>query len=269
MADNDTGGSAGTEPIDMTTITLDGQEVSVPATAAEILKQKEHSIQSGYDKKLAEERATMQAESGKTGELLQEDLAELNRIIAINPDAIQYYEPKVSGGRGYVGSQDLLQGKSDNPAKTTPANPDVFNNNADMLKMKKDMAALEGRLNSLNETGDNTVDSASTTFRQMLTKYPYCDNAALSAKLDLFHIQNGRHPSDKFIEVEAKKLHDFVTGKLSKAAPKDNVVGSTTATPTTGGSNPSPSPKKVPNLENAEEFSQYVADNWASIAQQG
>lgn len=232
-------------------VEVDGKQVPI-TEAPQVLKQMEHDIRSNLDKKLLQERQTTQS-------ALAEDVEFYSTH---DHSEWAMYEPKVNGGRGYIGTgtpKSVTQ-PATQPAKETSetqeASKPTRENPFSESKEAKALRELQERLDK------RELSEAQMTFNEAKAKYPYADAEAVDAVLKSFYITNGRHPDAATIRSEFKRSSDFVRSKLPKdtqaAATPPAGTGGTTATPKAGGASPKATATKVPSILDRDAFDSYM-----------
>lgn len=243
VTDDDVSGGTDAQMVE-----VDGKKVPL-ADAANVLHQMEHDIRSNLDRKLAQERQATQI-------ALAEDIEFYSTH---DQSEWAQYEPKVNGGRGYVGTgtPKLATQPAQQPAKEAPketpakANPFVESPEA------KELRAIKERLDK------RELNEAQAVFNEAKAKYPYADAESVDAVLKSFYITNGRHPDAATIRAEFKRSSDFVRSKLPKEAQTSTATppagtGGTTATPKAGGASPKPAATKAPSILDGDAFGSYI-----------
>jgi len=231
---------------EMVTITLDNREVTVPKDAVEVLKQKEHDIQSGYDKKLAEERARIREEAEKNAQALEEDL-QWYRTHADRPELWDYYEAKVMGGDGEAHIPENIV--PDHLAKDTPKNANTVSNTAFGANSK--VASLEKELKTIRENiarmqekeNEKSMQDVIIAKESLKSKYPQAfdtpaKQAMVNRLLEQRYYKLGRHPT----KVEVEEEIQMFAKTISNASAKDT---GKTSLPHATGSPPSLKPEKA------------------------
>ena len=242
-------------PTEEPTITINDRAVKL-SEAPQVLKDMEHSIKSGYDKKLADERAS-------TASLLKEDIAWYSAHP--NPDYWNRYMPKIDGGSGFTGTAAELAEASKEPSGeyTQPETPRAARDTA----FGKDpaIAALEAKLARLEEqttsnsqvTYQSEVNRVAQARDALITKFPNADIELVNLKLQSVLNGSGSHPVNAVIEKIVKESHDATNRRIAAATRGTEGTGpptqSRSATPAAGGTPANPAPQKALSLDNDRE----------------
>lgn len=250
MADELNTEVTGEEPgggTDAQMIEVDGKQVPL-TEAPQVLKQMEHDIRSNLDRKLAQERQATQAA-----------LAEDVEFYSTHDQADwAMYEPKVNGGRGYIGNGTPKPAPQPVQQPVAEAKPTVRENPFTESPEAKELREIKERLNQ------RELSEAQAVFNEAKAKYPYADAESVDAVLKSFYITNGRHPDAATIRAEFKRSSDFVRSKLPKDAQAAATTtpagtGGATATPKAGGASPKATATKVPSILDREGFASYIS----------
>jgi len=236
---------------------------TVPISQAEqVIKEMESSIKSGFEKKLTEERASL-------ANALEEDTS-FYRDHADRPDLWEHYEPKVGGGRGFVGDEKLL---SESPSQTKPnqnqaqSQQQAFGDQTKLSKIERELTSVKEKLNAVVGYNDEAARKAVVkTLDICNTKYPAADIDGVKAQLQVYYNANGQHhAAPEVVEEMVKNSHE----RMSKKFNLD--TGTTTpesATPSPkGGKAPAPPNPKIPNMfTDPEGFSEWQADQFGKVS---
>jgi len=248
----------------MVTIRLNNRDVAVPQSAADILRQTEHDLKSGYDKKLRDERAQIDSEWESKVKLFEQDKAWLNEAYAKYPEAAKYYEPLVDGGRGYVGAPSLLTGGATKVTNmpTQPINTGATAFNVTDPKLKE----IDNTLKSLKDDLYNEgLERANRAFALAMAKYPYADKDAMGEKFENYFFKNKKHPTDTFIEAAVKASHEHVTNKVGVAKKVDPAtLKRETVLPDVTGKPSSPTQKPAQSLDDRDAFEAWIEEGLRS-----
>ena len=242
---------ASSAELDMETVTLDGEIVEVPRGYAEKFHQIETNMKSGLNRK-------HEAKQKDLATKLKTDKDWLN-LHATRPDLWEYYEPTIDGGRGFIGSNDMLEESS----KTTTANQQSTVSNAEVAELKQKLADLEKRVSGVQtDTDENLRGQAGRARDTILGRYNYVDKENLTIKMEHYYMTHGKHPSAEIIEEFAKVENTRIAGvidKKSKAAP---VVGAadTTTLPIASNTPPGGTKPKLPRLDDIRGIGKLMED---------
>lgn len=249
LAKLDDDGNVITESVvETATIKVDGQDVEVPQSVATILEKADHDLHSRNERVLREER-------DRTANLLAEDTEWLNN----HPTELWVnYQPKVSGGKGFIGDPTMLEKKPDQKkpdVTVTAENPEVMALKEEVKQTKEALAAI---MTDLGKTGEMKVIE---TRDSLSARYPNADPDSVNDGLRVFFQNNGRHPSVTEIETIMKSRHDFTTAKIT-AAKTPSPTSTVVIPPVGGGPPPSISKTKTPRLDDIEGWKGLAhADN--------
>lgn len=237
------GGGTSADP-EMETITLDGEEIEVPKTYAEKLKNIEMTMKSGLNKK---HEAKVREDAAR----LRADKDWLNAH-ADRPDLWEFYEPTVEGGRGFIGREDMLGEKP----KTPETKPVTTEQNSEVAELRKKVEILEERLSNVQTTTEETSKSQAVDAREtVLAKYKFADKEILTKQMEHYYLVNKyKHPSPKIIEEFAKAEHNRIAEIERKA--KDTTIPKpitgTTTLPKPSNISPSGDKKKLPRIDDIQ-----------------
>lgn len=241
VADDDVSGGTDAQMVE-----VDGKQVPL-TEAPNVLKQMEHDIRSNLDRKLAQERQATQS-------ALAEDVEFYS-----THDQTEWamYEPKVNGGRGYIGNGTPKPATQPVQQPVAEAKQPVRENPFTESREAKELREIKERLNQ------RELNEAQAVFNEAKAKYPYADAESVDAVLKSFYITNGRHPDAATIRAEFKRSSDFVRSKLPKEAQTSTATppagtGGTTATPKAGGASPKPAATKAPSILDGDAFGSYI-----------
>ena len=249
--DPTTGASGDASQTEMETITLNNRQITVPKSAASILKEEESSLMRGYQDKLTNERESIK----KT---LDEDTA----WYSTHPESVwANYDPKVHGGKGYTGDESLLIIKKNEPATpVTNGKPNVsFGDDTRLKQLERELEEQKKIIEELQKSDiKRGADLVKKDRDSLLKKYPYADYETVTESLENFWIKNQRHPLESEIETIVKKKNDFVAVRV--AAGKQEMITKQTATPSVSGTSPLSKKDKLPRLDDT--------DAWVKIARE-
>jgi hypothetical protein len=215
----------------------------------------ESSIKSGFDRKLAEERAVLQSEKAA--------LAEDVQWYASHDSSLwNQYEEKVNGGRGFVGTVTPVSNKT-----TVPEGSAAFNDNGALKRVEDELNAIKQKLNTDAQYNDERAKVAViNTLKAGVGKYPYADEQAVKSELQIFYQNNNnRHATpDEVMQIVAAS-HNRTLNLVNKAANKGNTQGDDkrTVTPIVKGGTP---PDTVGNgkrpslLRDPAGFTRHIAE---------
>lgn len=246
------------------TVVINNREVPV-SMAPEVLKQMEHDLKSGYDRKLADERRA-------TSDRLNAD----KQFYATHPpEAWEQYEPTVDGGRGWIGQGDPpavqvdvspTQSKQSTKEKTMPDNTSTQQapafDKSELDKLREEQANIR------REMYEARVAQSINTRNALAQKYPDADLSAVTAHMKSWDLEHGLQACpDDVVEQFMKQSHDYVAGKVATLSEaKANAIISarttetTSATPTlSGGSAPLGGKSMTPSLSDPDAFADYIA----------
>jgi len=238
---------------------------TVPISQAEqVIKEMESSIKSGFDRKLADERTTL-------ANALEEDTS-FYRDHADRPDLWNSYEPKVGGGRGFVGDEKLLTqptaSKTDlNPMQhTTSAQPQqtqAFSDQTKLAKLERELTSVKDKLNAVVGYNDEASRKAVVkTLDITAAKYPASDIEGVKAQLQVYYNANGQHhAAPEVVEEMVKSSHERMSKKFNLDT---GTAKPWSATPTPKGGQPPTTPNpKIPNMfTDPEGFSEWQASQF-------
>ncbi len=210
---------------DMETITLDGETVTVPKEYAEKLKQIETNMKSGLNRK-------HEAKQKDLAVRLRADKEWLN-LHGDRPELWALYEPTVDGGRGFIGSTDMLN----EPSGKTELKQTTAEQNSEVAELKQKVADLEARVSIVQTTTEKTSISQAARARDAsLAKHQYASREILSKEMEHYYFIKGEHPSPEIIEEFAKTEHDRIA----------KIKGTTTVIPAIVDTTTLPKPSNVP-----------------------
>lgn len=247
-------GTTGGMPTEEPTIVVNDRTVKL-SEAPQVLKEMEHSIKSGYDKKLAEERANTKA-------LLDADIAWY--ASHPNPNYWAMYDPKVGGGSGFTGSEADLEEAAKYPipdeeqqmSNNTPQNSaqGAFGKSPEIAALEAKIAALEQQTNSVTQvTYQSEVNRVAQERDNLMSKYGNADEQLVNLKLEKIWRETGAHPTRAVIEKIVKESHESTSKKIAAASvgteTKGRPSGTSSATPTVGGTPAAPDKPKPLSLE--------------------
>jgi hypothetical protein len=246
MADQDTTDAANTgDQSQVQTIRINNEDVPI-ADAPAKLAEMEHSIKSGYNRKLEEERATSAANlRADTQWYAQHDPADWDM-----------YEPLVGGGRGWTGNgQPRVAGQptASPQAQSTQSaavKADPFSENA-LSELRAQQARDHRELEVIK------VEKALAAMEKMVVKYPDADTSAVKVRMQAYHQEHGHPASTEEIENFLRMSHDHTSKKVAavkkgiETASAGKTAEPTSALPSAGGGGAaSAPPAKVPSLIN-------------------
>ncbi len=235
--------------VDVVTIKVDGQEVEVPQSVAAILEKKEHDLASRNERALREGR-----------ENLSNQLAEDTQWFNTHPVELwEYYQPKVNGGKGFIGDPTMLTEKPvETPKPTTPA---VDDSEVRSLKedLKRTQETLDAVVANMGRTGEQKAIESRDKFLRQFTN---ADPDAVTDGMRNFFAANNRHPVDSEIEAIVKRSHNHVTTKIE--AVKTPTPAPVIVPEVGGGTPPSLSKTKVPRLDDIEGFMRLAHEDHVS-----
>lgn len=244
-----------------TMVTINNRAVPI-SQAESVIGEMEHNLKSGYDRKLADERAALVA-------ALDEDTT-FYRDHADRPDLWESYEPKVGGGRGFTGDAAQLTVAPTKPTQglqsVQPAQQAAFGDQTKMAKLERDLATVRETLNSVvgynNEVAKNAVIK---TVGICQSKYPAADTEGVKAQLQVYYNRNNqRHATPEIVEDFMRQSNERMSKKFNIATPSNptpNEPSSATPIVKSGVLPTTPSPK-IPNMFNdMEGFKKYVGDH--------
>jgi len=211
----------------------------------------EHSIKSGYDRKLADERAAL-------ANALDEDTT-FYRDHADRPDLWAHYEPKVGGGKGFTGDATLLATKPTVTPTAQPAQSTAFGDQTKLSKVERELASVKERLEAFTAYNDEAARQAVIKTLDILSpKYSAADLDGVKAQLQIEYNKHGRHASPDEVEVFVRKSHERMSKKFNLAEPHPGTP--TSAVPAVkGGKTPSAPSATVPNMfEDPDGFRDWV-----------
>lgn len=261
MADDITNGADGTnvsEP-EVVELELDGRKVSVPKTAAEILKQKEHDLASRNERILAEERERIRTESSQRSELLKRDMENLDKLLAQGVTELSLYDPLINGGTGqYRGKLPDTDDLDDQPKRRTKNDSAFAETEYD--KIRNELAELRKTLTTKEEA--EAREAVSFMEETLKSRYQYADADAVLSDMRNYHRENGRPPSEKKIVEMLKRRHDKVASIVSQTGGKPVDKANTQTMPDTKGnrSTRATAPDKLPRLDDFEAWAQLGRD---------
>lgn len=236
------------EPNNEPTVVFNGEIIPISQ-----LQQKadtmQSSINSGYQKKLADERAQLEKERQEIADKLNRDKQWINEHYN-DPEAMANYKPLVEGGEGYVGKKTTQ----------TPNNSSVFQEESQVIReLKNELAAIKQQVNTvISETDEQGKQRVMKTRDILKGKYPYADVDAVNDRMEnWWRAQGGKHPTDTQIEEWLKKSDEHVRKesiRIEKAKQTAPIIEPTKATPSAGGQTAgTPTQPKV-GLDNPTEF---------------
>lgn len=225
----------------MPMITVDGRSVPLDQ-ASQVLLEKERSIQSGYDKKLADERAN-------TARCLEAD-----KIWYASHDVSLWglYEATVDGGAGFTGRPEDLEATSVEQQQSTNDNafvkdPEIAALRAELAEIKRDTQGVKQGVNNAE------ITRVATKRDELLGRYPNADTELVNLKLERVFNQTGTHATNATIETILKESHQAIGRRIAAATSgteqRGKPEGGTTATPAASASAPAEKAKKVVSLE--------------------
>lgn len=242
---------------------------AVPVTEAPgVLRQMEHDLKSGYDRKLESERQAIKAALN----------ADKQFYATTDPAAWEFYEPTVDGGRGWVGQGEPVkagqqsaaptqstQTKQERTMPTTQETPTGTQatpafNEGELAAIRTKQAELDKRLY------EQDVAQSIRTRDALATKYPDADISAVTAQMKAWDLEHGGQacPAD-VVDQFMNQSHAFVSKRIE--AVKAALGGQTgqpgapkSATPPVAGGTPPTGGKAVtPKLSNPDAFADYIA----------
>ena len=220
-----------TTPEPEPTIIINNREVKI-SDAPEALKQMEHDIKSGFDKKLADERDAI-------NDKLEYDI---NWYSTHDKKFWGNYNPTVDGGNGYRGDAGMLteitpNGGYDTVEPASQIKPNAFQSDPKMKALENKLSKLESIIANLQETNYRKGINEVITIRKGLEKkYPNADIISVNALLDSYFDVNKVHPSAAVIEKIMKERSQFVLdchNRMTLVKPVE--PQKTTTTPAGGG----------------------------------
>jgi hypothetical protein len=234
-------------------ITLDGEEVAVPKGYGEKLKQIETSMKSGLNRK-------HEAKQRDLADKLKADKDWLNTH-ADRPELWAMYEPLVDGGRGFIGSKDMLE-QSSTTTSTKQEQPQV---NPEVMELRRKIEDLEKKVNSVEtNVEETTISQAASARDRMLSKYPNVDKEILTDKMCLYLANNKKHASPELIEQFAKAENDRIEkirGKFQSTATTTTIsTTDTTAMPKASNAPPDGVKTKLPRIDDIRGIQKLVED---------
>lgn len=219
MADENTqanaGAATGGEPANEPTVRVDGRDVPI-SQAPQVLKDMETSIKSGYDRKLDTERSEIKR-------LLEED----KRWYAEHPDPRVWslYEPKVDGGRGFIGKEEDLRtmASDDDYGEHREQHENAFKTDPKIASLEAKIAELEKRNQQVYEgVSQSELNRVRHTRDELLKKYPNANAKMVNLMLDNVYRNTGSHAYEQTIEKIVKESHDEITKAIaSQSAGKE------------------------------------------------
>jgi hypothetical protein len=246
MADQDTTDAANTgDQSQVQTIRINNEDVPI-ADAPAKLAEMEHSIKSGYNRKLEEERATSAANlRADTQWYAQHDTADWDS-----------YEPLVGGGRGWTGTgQPRAAGQPASAQQAQSAQPtapksDPFSENA-LSELRAQQARDHRELEVIK------VEKALAAMDKMAVKYPDADTNAVKVRMQVYHQEHGYPAPADEIETFLRMSHEHTSKKVAavkkglETASAGQTANPTSALPSAGGGGTaSTPPAKAPSLIN-------------------
>ena len=212
-------------------VVFNNRTIKVPQSTKDIILSSEHEMKSAMNAKMMEAADTRkQLESSRTA--LEEDIAFYKEHEMAEWD---YYEPKVKGGRGYIGPEGGV--KKDEPTEPGQGAVDAFS-------AKQTISALESRLKnveslltqSAQEKDIATKHSVDVALGSVVKKYPLVDVETVTDKCIAYFHTNGKHPTPDIVDGFAKQLNDKTEAIIKKAGSGD--VKPTSVLPSVGGEHP-------------------------------
>ena len=250
---NTTEGATTVSQPEMVTITLNNREVEVPKDAAEVLKQQEHDLKSGYDAILQNERAAIQAEQEKHDALFAEDLEFYNTYPQTE---WEFYSPKVDGGNGYMPSE--VPATQTDTTQSTP----VFNNDPKVSSLENKIKELEKKLEGVSEgVVRSGAEQVKIVRDELITKYPGAGLviADINNQLGEYYDTHGNtHAPPVEIERIVKAQHSRVEKYAAGRMKGNTVLTDKTTLPPVGGAAPSASKPPPLNISNSNDMDEII-----------
>ena len=231
------GGGTPAEP-EMETITLDGEEVTVPKEYAEKLKRIESEMKSGLNRK---HEAKVKEDAAK----LKADKDWLNN----HPSELwKDYEPTIDGGRGFIGREEMLDNKPTETKPTTEKNSEVPISRQEFDELKDEIRGVK------TSTDKTNISQAAEARDTALSKHQFADREILTKQMEHYYLtHNYEHPSPRIIEEFAKTEHDRIAGIVNKkSTATTTTITDTTTLPKPSNTPPSGEKKKLPRLDDTD-----------------
>jgi len=252
-----TGADGDASQTEMETITLNNRQITVPKSAAQILKEAESSLMSGYQAKLQKERE-------ETKQRLDEDTTWYSTH---TQDVWPLYDPKVQGGKGFTGDESQLTAKKEQPVTTPTVNekttPVSFGDEMRVKQLEREHEELKKKVENIEvsdfKKGQEQVKQERDA---LLIKYPFADTTAVNDALGVFFRDNGRHPLKSEIEKCVKRSNDFIAIKVANA--QQGMVPKQTAMPSASSTSPLTKRDKLPPLDDVAAWAKMAREDLAA-----
>ena len=242
-------------------ITINNREVPL-SQAEQTLKQMEHDLKSGYDKRHQEKMTEATAQVKQ----MQDALAE---------DAIYYATHNMDDWRGYMPKTGAHIDLDSVMANVTPktyepeprtqmSEPNAFAENETIREVTNKVSALEQRLAreeaARNDTAKNIVVES---LRESQAKFPYANVNSVGERLSHYYSVNGSYPTPDIVRKYMKEEHDFVKAQIDKATSSGKAVQGEGITPKVTGAVPEKDKPKLPRLDDAAGMTSFITKNYS------
>jgi len=200
---------------ELETITINNRQVTVPKDVANVVKEMEHDLKSGYDKILDKERAELTKKENAIRDSLNEDLSWYS---AHPKEAWGKYDSKVLGGHGFTGSEEDLKATPQQATVSAPQNNTSFSDSTKVSTLEREIEELKKKMTTSEEVnfkrGEGDVVEARDT---LLRKYPNADIDSVNDGLRNYFLTKGEHPNKIEVEKIIRKRHDTVSQIIQKS----------------------------------------------------
>ena len=197
-------------------VTFNNEVVKVPKEAADKFTEMEHNLKSGYDKKLETERAEIQVERDDHKKNLNQDLINVNALMAKGVTDFTSYKPLIEDGDGkYHGVMPTPEEEAEPAKQQAPA----FNNDDAFTKLTKKLDDTNDRLDALDRRDAN---QALDVAEGLVKTYPGAEAYSDAVKyIDMpnFHREHGRAPEQDEIRKMFSERHSKIVPFTKKDKP--------------------------------------------------
>jgi hypothetical protein len=233
------------------TIVINNQTVPL-SKAEETLKQMEHNLKSGYDKKHQE----------RTEQMKQALADDIKFYASHDQSEWGSYQTKVGA---HIDLNSALAGVqppayTPEPTRYSMPEPDVFKENETIRNITNKVSTIEQRLAAdeaaRNEAAKNVVIES---LRDAQNKFPYANVKSVSERLSNYFHANGVHPTPDVVRQFMKEENDFVMAKVNAVTSSGKPSVGDGITPPVTGAPPEKGRDKIPRLDDDKGMIDRIA----------